>query len=303
MTGLKIVGEPSQPVILLFGDATVMSKDAVESALDVYPIQSLVSSQYAGDILFGDHVDSVIAVRMMHVDGTDADALAEARFEEVLTALILFSLDKHHFNSAYCASHAYDTKFFGTVSVCETTSQAGVSGETRDQVIFSPGLDTFTCSDLDSALKTCKLSSVIESILEPSQQSVSTRSRLIQRAPLFDETIRTALLLAGLRIVRVLKTQNPGDIVGAAVTCLEILLHTESVKDEKTLDRLDALVGFEEKHVQRIYRARNNWVHKGINCSSEDARLAIIMTVLTMRELAKLAKLAPAQVTHQALLQ
>lgn len=299
ISGLEIT---DSNLTYLVDDASVVSKSFVAECLWVYSTNKIFPKSIAEDILLNDRVDSLVAIRRRYL-GTfkEEKRNAEQRFEEILAALVLFSLVKHGYSSAYCSTDFLRVNHFGSVGLRENSHHGATTSELRSKVLYHRKLDSLTAKELDCKLAKSELSDILGVLLIP--ELITRKYQRLVKEPLVHNSVRRCIVLTAKRIMSALNTHSSSEVVAACITCFEILLSTTGVKDDDVQGRLEVLVGFSKSEIDRLYMARNEWVHRGVRCDDELERTALFFVVRTMQILLDLVFRLPVTISHGDILQ
>lgn len=246
---------------------------------------------YTEDALLDEKTDSILAIRRPDLTrDEEKEALsAKRRFSHLMGALTLFSLERAHYQAAYgpsnLISHRRDTK----AAMCEDDAGWLTSFKNPHQVNFSRRLNSFTLSQIKQEFENSPISGLIRLIIGAHTGAT--------------DTIGTTAANAAWRLCTSLYADVPGDIVASAVTCFEILLGRGGIKDDDIKRRLDVVVGFSKSRVKRLYDARNEWVHQGIEPDTKLVQMSISSAVGALKYFASLSEQAPEGTSHLELLQ
>lgn len=288
ITGLSITDPAAHLAVPLFPNATLLSKRAMNSLVngrtaDIHP--------EVRDHWTNIAADSFVGVRKIVTTGrAEAEAqLAELRFRQIASALTIFTLTRSNYRATCAPTDVVSNKVFNSIALSNNGQWQGRFA-IRAPVSLRRNLEELSLEQLLHEMQTHRFPLLLRMLTEDTD--------------VVHESIKVSLRTAALRLCNAIYAGLPGDITLSAIAAFEILVEVGNVQDASVRERIDVLARFEPWKIDRLYAARNKWVHKAEVPTEEEVTDAIIIPLFAMEYLAELViNLAPANTTQYALIQ
>lgn len=290
ITGLEITDAAADLEHPLFKDATIISVAAMKSLIQADPSHHKEIKDMAINA-FERECDSVLAIRhaLFSESGEKETFLAQERSAEIMSGLLVFAFDEHGLSFGYGPSDLISYNASVYLSIREDGQRSLHRYSRKQPILFGRKNGTFTRKELAAKIGKSRFAILLNAIFETDVH--------------IHESVRIAMLAASRRFATACYMNVGGEIVASTITCFELFLKQGINADKVVQARLEALIGFPQKQVARLYDCRNLWVHEGVPPEDEYVKKALFFVPTALLELIRIAQQAPKQTCLKSLIQ
>ena len=207
--------------------------------------------------------------------------LEEPHPNEIAGLLTLFTAIQSGFVTAAGLCSRVSSRTSDEVAIASDGKSWHAAFGRRDHIYFFKANDSTTRHALMDSLRSSQLQDVVAVLTHSPNPHAHIECR---------DAIANAVkhLAAGLCV------NERNEILSNSVTCFDLLLKgKQGVQDKQVQKRLRALTGEPKEPIQRIYHARNGWLHDGRDVSADQAREGISVAIVAIAAFAKLVTAMP----------